>query len=145
MENRDKKRILEMIKEGKISVDEGMDLLNAINESDASRGLTEGVTVKPANGRKRKIRIAVLADDGSDRADVNVSIPVNLVKAVLPVLNSGIIPEKTRVEIGKHGIDMDAVMAAIDGIMENIDDLDEDVVNIDVGGEDTAKVRIYVD
>jgi hypothetical protein len=40
---------------------------------------------------------------------------------------------------------MDAVMSAIDGIIENIDDLDEDMVNIDVGGDDTAKVRIYVD
>lgn len=142
MENRDKKRILEMIKEGKISVDEGIELLNAINEEPPK---VDTVMEKPVSKKKRKLRIAVLAEDGSDRADVNVSIPINLVKAVLPVLNSGIIPEKTRVEIGKNGIDMDAVMSAIDGIIENIDDLDEDMVNIDVGGEDTARVRIYVD
>ncbi len=142
MENRDKKRILEMIKEGKISVDEGIELLNAINEGTPK---VDTAMEKPVSKKKRKLRIAVLAEDGSDKADVNVSIPINLVKAVLPVLNSGIIPEKTRVEIGKNGIEMDAVMSAIDGIIENIDDLDEDMVNIDVGGEDSAKVRIYAD
>ena len=144
MENKDKKRILEMIKEGKLSVEEGMDLLNAIGE-DGVTSSYEAAVVKPAKNKKRKIRIAVFTEDGDEKADVNISVPINLVKALLPVLNSGIIPENAREEMDKHGVDMDAVMTAIDAVMENLDDLDEDVVNIDAGGDGSTKVRIYVD
>ena len=62
------------------------------------------------------------------------------------MLNSGIIPETARSEMSGKGIDMDAVMAAIESVMDNLDELDEDIVSVDAGeGDEGAKVKIYVD
>jgi len=147
MENSDKKRILEMIKEGKISVDEGVELLNAINEPRVADEDVPVTVVRAPSNKRRKLRIEVVAQDGnSDHANVSVAIPLNIVKAMLPVLNSGIIPETARSEMSGKGIDMDAVMAAIESVMDNLDELDEDIVSVDAGeGDEGAKVKIYVD
>ena len=147
MENSDKKRILEMIKEGKISVDEGVELLNAINEPRVADEDVPVTVVRAPSNKRRKLRIEVVAQDGNnDHANVSVAIPLNIVKAMLPVLNSGIIPETARSEMSGKGIDMDAVMAAIESVMDNLDELDEDIVSVDAGeGDEGAKVKIYVD
>ncbi len=147
MENSDKKRILEMIKEGKISVDEGVELLNAINEPRVADEDVPVTVVRAPSNKRRKLRIEVVAQDGNnDHANVSVAIPLNIVKAMLPVLNSGIIPETARSEMSGKGIDMDAVMAAIESVMNNLDELDEDIVSVDAGeGDEGAKVKIYVD
>ena len=147
MENSDKKRILEMIKEGKISVVEGVELLNAINEPRVADEDVPVTVVRAPSNKRRKLRIEVVARDGNnDHANVSVAIPLNIVKAMLPVLNSGIIPETARSEMSGKGIDMDAVMAAIESVMDNLDELDEDIVSVDAGeGDEGAKVKIYVD
>ena len=147
MENSDKKRILEMIKEGKISVDEGVELLNAINEPRVADEDVPVTVVRAPSNKRRKLRIEVVAQDGNnDHANVSVAIPLNIVKAMLPVLNSGIIPETARSEMSGKGIDMDAVIAAIESVMDNLDELDEDIVSVDAGeGDEGAKVKVYVD
>ena len=80
MENSDKKRILEMIKEGKISVDEGVELLNAINEPRVADEDVPVTVVRAPSNKRRKLRIEVVAQDGNnDHANVSVAIPLNIV------------------------------------------------------------------
>lgn len=146
METNDKKRILEMIRDGKISVDDGIKLIGALNEEAPAEAEAPVTAVKKASDKRRKLRIDVIANDGyDDHANVSIAIPLNIVKAMLPILNSGIIPENARTAMNEKGIDMDAVMTAIETIMDNLDDLDEELVSVDAGeGEEGARVKIYV-
>ena len=146
METNDKKRILEMIRDGKISVDDGIKLIGALNEEAPAESEAPVTAVKKASDKRRKLRIDVIANDGyDDHANVSIAIPLNIVKAMLPILNSGIIPENARTAMNEKGIDMDAVMTAIETIMDNLDDLDEELVSVDAGeGEEGARVKIYV-
>lgn len=135
----EKIRILNMVKEGKITVEDAQALLDALNKQDE----TERVVIKDTRGRKpKKLKILVDANDNSDKARVNVNIPISLVKSLGPVMIKSI-PESAKDKIRQSGVDLEQIIMDIDSILEG--NVDEDIVNIDAGeeGGEGAKVRIY--
>jgi hypothetical protein len=136
-------RILNMLKDGTITVEEAEKLLSAIGEK--SEAIAEPVSLKDTRGRKgKKFRIVVDSEDERKKnARVNVSIPVSLIKTLGPIVTR-YIPKEAKDEMDNAGIDIAAIMEGIEMLVES--GSEEDIVNVDVGeGEDKTKVRIYVE
>ena len=144
-----RKRILEMLSEGKIDADEAERLLEALNSSGASASTApddQAESAKSATGacNPKYLHVQVEAAPGhhSGHESVNIKIPLALLKTGMKL--KGLLPAKTRDKISKHlgekGIDLD------------LNDLDAEKVNcliaalcdasIDIDA-DQEKVRIY--
>lgn len=136
----EKKKILEMIQEGKITPAEGLELLSAIDDSPNTGKLTN------PRLNKRFLRIKVYTDKA---VKVNVNIPLALMKAASKFANIGMkyIPDEARVEMEKKGIDLTQINVEelINGIEQGV--FDEKLVDIDVDDPEEGKVRVevYVD
>jgi hypothetical protein len=122
----EKKRILDLVREEKISVDEGLRLLEALDitaQEDASASRRIG------GSYGRMLRIRVL--DTSDKTRVNVNIPLALAKVAMKF-----IPKDVSKQLEEEDIDLDQLLAAItESTSGKI---------VDVDSED-AKVKIYVE
>jgi len=122
-----KEKILEMVKAGTITVEEGIQLLNALDPKEPVQS--------PRAPRKamneRMIRILVDSEDGER---VRVNLPMSLVKLGLDINNKLNVGGKS---IDLNGIDLNQILSQID------DDLNGELITID--GKDGEKVRIIVD
>ena len=131
------KKILEMLANKKISVDEAYRLLNALKtEADGSAGAEEaGTTGKP---KPKYLRVSVQPGSGHEHDDdverVNVRVPVSLIRSGMK-LSSLLPPEaKDKVTGALHetGIDLDMRNLKPDDletIIEALNDLEVDVVS----------------
>jgi SHOCT-like domain len=126
------KKILEMLHQGKISVEEAENLLAAIStENDSPEGSTKGA------GTRKYLRIQVEPDQGGDR--VNVRIPMKLIRAGLKL--AAFLPNDAQSQITRalqeKGIDLSKLTPAdLEELVANLDDLVVDV-------EGKQKVRIF--
>lgn len=144
-ENR--KRILEMLAEGKISVDEAERLLTALNEDD--RG-SPGGTGSPSDHSSPPKYLRVIVEPnsaaGSNGGDqrVNVRVPLDLIRAgvklaaLIPAAASTSINEALR----QKGIDMDVRNLKFDDLVALVDTLRDFEVDVQDGNQ---KVRVYVE
>lgn len=147
MQEQDKIRILNMVKNGVITVEEAEKLLSAAEPSDEQKNPrpSEEIALKDNRGRKgKKFRIVVdAANDKLKGAKVNVSIPLSLIRTLGPVIVKNL-PKETRDELSNSGVDIIQIITDIESIIDS--GLDEDIVNVDTGeGDEKAKVRIYVE
>lgn len=143
MNEQDRIRILNMMKNGTITVEEAEKLLSA-GES-AKEAPAEEVTLKDNRGRKgKKFRIVVdAAGEKMKNAKVNVSIPLSIIRTLGPVIANNL-PREAKAELSRTGVDIVQIMNDIESIIDS--GMEEDIVNVDTGeGEDKAKVRIYVE
>lgn len=143
MNENDRIRILNMLKEGKLTVEEAEKLLSA-GESPKEIPIEE-ISLKDARGRKgKKFRIVVdAAGEKMKAAKVNISIPLSIIRTIGPVIANNL-PKATKEELSQSGVDIIQIMNDIESMIDS--GIDEDIVNVDTGeGEDKAKVRIYVE
>jgi len=107
----DKKRIMDMVKEGKITVEEALRLLEAMESGRAkaatpSAGYAAATTPPPAKGIARMIRIVV---DGED-VKVKVNVPAALAKFA-----SNFIPADAQSQLAAQGIDIAGILDMLKG------------------------------
>ncbi len=135
----EKIKILEMIKNGKITPEEGIELLDALNDSETSKvvqlspKLSERMLVVKVNGPGQK---------------VNVNVPLNLLKVASKFVNMGMgfIPAEARREMENKGIDISKF-----DFEELVDLFDRGLTDgklVDVESEDdkgVTKVEVYVE
>ncbi len=143
MNENDRIRILNMLQEGKLTVEEAGKLLSAA-DGPQDTALSE-VALKDNRGRKgKKFRIVVDAvNDKTKTAKVNISIPLSIIRTIGPVIVNNL-PKATKEELMRSGVDIFQIMNDIESIIDS--GLEEDIVNVDTGeGEEKAKVRIYVE
>jgi hypothetical protein len=134
-------RILNMVRDGKISVEEAEKLLDAIGGQNAAESAP--AEIKDKRGRKpKKLRVNIDAKENSNKSKVNISIPLSLVRTLGPFILKNL-PSEAREEINKSGVDIASIIEHIDTIVAEASE--EDIVNIDTEGEDAAKVRIYLE
>lgn len=137
----DKTRILNMVSEGKITVDEASILLDALNKKEKIS--EEPIAMKGKQGRKpTKLRVNIDANENSKKSKVNVNIPLSLVKTLGPIISKNL-PKEAKEEMDKKGVDLVAIMNSIDEFIEAAGE--EDIVNVDIEGDEPAKVRVYVE
>ncbi len=130
-------RILEMVKSGKISAEEGEKLLAAIGQ---------GGETMPAAGKRSmlRVRVDVKDPDKEETAKVNINVPLALAKKAAGLV--ALVPKEAKAELEKEGIDLNAI--DLKGLIEMFEEgeLNEELVNVVTGDEtEGATVRIYVD
>ena len=131
-------RILEMVKSGKITPEEGEKLISAIGE---------GGEVKKSTAGKRsmlRIRVDVADPEKSEQAKVNVNIPLAIAKKAAGLL--ALVPKDVKSELEQEGIDLNAI--DLKELIELFEDgeINEELVNVVTGDETKgATVKIYVD
>lgn len=106
----DKKKIMDMVKEGKISIDQALGLLEALEpgeERRTGRGFAFAAPTSPRPpGTARLLRIQVDAAD----AKVRVNVPVALAKFAL-----NFVPEDARENLSDRGIDLSSLLDSLKG------------------------------
>jgi hypothetical protein len=127
----DKRRIMDMVKEGKISVEEAVRLLEAIEPQAESPRTPGGVAVMahpappalPARGIAKMLRISV----NGEGIKANVNVPVSLARFA-----SSFIPPEAKQAMSAQGIDLAGILDMLKG------DLPEGRL-VDVEIQDMAK------
>lgn len=135
----DKRRIMQMIEDGKITASEGMDLLAALEESSP---VEEG---SPAL-RKRSLRVRVSSERGTK---ANVNIPLSLLKVVSKLWGfaMALIPTAAQEELERQGMDLTKVnFEELVGLIEQgLSDGKLVDVETEDGKEGFTKVEVYVE
>jgi hypothetical protein len=132
------RRILEMLREGKVSVDEAQNLLDAVAPVKPAAG---GDLAAPA-GEKRYLRVQVEpAPDAPEQDRVNIRVPMKLIRAgmKLAAFLPGQAKEQVNSVLREKGMDGDLSKLSPADIEELVANLDDLTVNVE--GKQT--VRIY--
>ncbi|MFF5292809.1 SHOCT-like domain-containing protein [Paractinoplanes globisporus] len=135
-----RKEILEMLAEGKITADEADRLIAAL-ESDRPVPAVPAPAPRP-NGKPRYLRVVVDANDHDGPSRVNIRVPLQLLRAGVR-LAALIPPEalgKANAELAKSGVPFDLTQLKPEQLEELVEHLDEMTVEVD---QADAKVRIF--
>jgi len=132
----ERKKILEMVSNGKISVEEAERLLTAIYDEVESEPQTDFRKNKP-----KYLRVLVEPKSESKKGErVNVRVPINLIRAGLKW--ASFIPNHSQKKVGdalrEKGLDVDLSTLTpedLDELIINLNDL-----QVEVDGEDIVKV-----
>lgn len=141
--NDDRRSILQMLAEGKITADEAERLLSAL---DRSRPAFSGAPPAPGghNGSPKYLRVAVDTDEPGESGPtkVNIRVPMALLRAGVRL--TSIIPPAARdqvnAELAKNGVPFDINQLKPENLEDLIAHLDDLTVDVDSEG---TKVRIY--
>jgi len=135
--NEERKRILEMLAEGKINADEAERLLSALSrETETGSNITEKVW-----GHKY-LRVVVEPAPGSASTEkVNIRVPLKLIRAGLKL--AAFIPKDAQVKVNEalheKGIDTDFSKIKPEALEDLIAQLDD--LTVDVEGKE--KIRVF--
>ena len=137
--NENSRRVLEMLAEGKVSVDEAERLLSLVDEESKVTTAMQPLAPPQAGSARRYLRVTV---DSDDDEHVDVRVPLALIKAGIRLHT--LLPEKAekgiKKTIKKNGIDIDIDNLRTEDLEQLIDALSEIEVNIHDGDD---KVRVY--
>lgn len=135
--NEEKRKVLEMLSQGKITVEEADKLLAALNDPSGEPA--------PAAGGPRRwkyLRVLVEPGPGSETNDkVNIRIPFKLIRAGLKF--AAFIPREYQGKVGEafkeKGMNVDLAKITPEDLEEIVSNLDDMTVEVD--GKD--KVRVF--
>ncbi len=140
--NEERLKVLNMIAEGKISVEEGGKLLDALDKNEAKTDTSEDLieTVKKAG--INYLYVDINPKNESAKEKVHVKVPLALVRAGVNIASMlpGDVQEKVNSAMDEKGMSFDLSSIKPENIEELIQALEEMEVNID--SEDHA-VRVY--
>ena len=133
--DQEKKQILLMLQEGKVTAEQAEKLLKALEQSEKrNRDLSISTPERNSNlgsGIKGKFKVEVQSSDGDN---VVVTLPLMLAKLALTMM-----PSDKMNEIKSSGIDLEQI---VNNIEDFVDMVDEDIVNVE--SADGDRVRIYI-
>jgi hypothetical protein len=133
--NDNRRQILDMLAEGKITAEEAERLIAALERSDASAS-------RPT-GNFKYLRVLVDAQDPLDGpTKVNVRVPMQLLRAGVKL--TGVIPDRAREQVNeamrKEGIPFDINKLTPDNLEDMVEQLRDLTVDVDNAN---AKVRVF--
>ncbi len=137
--NEDRRRILAMLAEGKITADEAERLISAL---DRTRTSAEAPVLRGA-GAPRYLRVEVDASQReSGLTKANIRVPMTLLRAGVRL--SALLPPAAREEVNaamaRKGVNFDINQLKPENLETLVEQLSELSVNVD---NERAKVRIY--
>ncbi len=138
----DRKRILDLLAEGRITADEAERLIAALGGEAATRGAAGAETPGPRRTPKYlRVIVNALEEDGR-AAKVNVRVPIALLRAGVRL--GGVIPRHAREQVNEalaeQGIDIDIGKLKPENLEELIEQLHDFSVDID---DERANVRVF--
>ena len=131
-------KVLEMVKEGKLTPEQGESLLSAMNVGEEQK--------KQPTTKKSMLRVRVDVRDPSkaETAKVNVNVPLSLAKKAMGLVS--LMPKEAKSELLENGIDLDAIDLKELITMFEDGEITEELVNVVTGTEEKgATVKVYVD
>lgn len=134
----ERKKILEMLAKGKISVEEAERLLSAISESE-SESAPGG---KNETAKLKYLRVVVEPGPGSEKDErVNIRVPIKLIRAGIKL--ASLLPNDVQSKVDgalkEKGISLD--FSQINP--ENLEEIVESLRDLTVNVEGQESVRIY--
>ena len=134
----EQRKILEMLSEGKITVDEAEKLMSAVSNTGPDTP-PNGVN---SDSKPRYLRVLVEPAPGNTEADrVNVRVPLKLIKAGLKM--ASLIPKQAHHKVNEalreKGLEMDVTQIRPEDLEEIVYQLND--LSVDVEGKE--KVRIF--
>lgn len=142
-ENR--RQILEMLAEGKITAAEAERLLSAVENTPAA-----GDAPVPATHAPRYLRVLVEAAEPGDSDEntttkVNIRVPLRLLRAGVKLAN--LIPPVARQHVNEalrdQGIGFDINQLKPEDLDELVTQLNDLTIDVDKPGKDKVKVRVF--
>jgi hypothetical protein len=140
--NEQRRQILQMLAEGKITADEAERLIDALEREQPES--PPGATSRP-KPRPKYLRVVVSSADnfgGDGPGRVNVRVPLQLLRAGVR-LTSLIPPQaltQVNAELSKSGVPIDLTQLKPQHIEELIEQLDDVTVDVD---QPDAKVQVF--
>jgi hypothetical protein len=140
----DRRSILQMLAEGKVTADEAERLIAALERPSANA--LPGGGPAPIGGKRappKYLRVAVDTDEGhGGPTKVNVRVPMQLLRAGVRL--SSIIPpqarERVNAAMARKGVDFDINTLKPENLEELIEQLNDLTVDVD---QERTKVRIF--
>jgi len=135
----ERKQILEMLAEGKISVDEAERLISALGvDAPAAEAEAGGEEIRRKVTRKKRY-MRVMVNDGDE--NVNIRVPLKLIGAGMKL--KALLPKKAQdkinAKLGEKGIDLGKLKGEdAEELLESLEELD-----IKVNGGDGENVKIF--
>ena len=118
-----REQVLSLLAQHKISIDEAMAELAALDEAEAAAHPTDSAaTVQtPRHGERAKFLRVIVQVKGSEEgekgdADIDMCLPLALARVIGPLV--GLIPPEAQARIREHGLDLSTldINAFIDGL-----------------------------
>lgn len=138
-----KRRILEMLAQNKISVDEATRLLSLVDQPEARH--SEAPSNGSQTGQPKYLRVTVVPMREGEEADrVNIRVPMSLLRAGIKL--TSLIPPKAADQVNTalrdKGLDFDLRSLKTEDMESLIEALGDLQVDVESGKE---KVRVYVE
>ncbi len=146
--NENQKKILEMLAQGKINVEEASRLLSLVNAEAAGAEKT-GKVESDTRVNARYLRVTVTPGEGSSQEGrperVNVRVPMSLIRAGIKL--TALIPpdalDKANAALREKGINFDVRNIKPEDIEELIGALGD--MTVDIEGRRGEKVKVFVE
>lgn len=134
----ERRRILNMLAEGKISAADADGLLTAMADTPPP-----AIEAAPAAPKAPKYLRVQVEDNEGDNSRVNIRVPFSLIRAGvrLTALLPASLHGKINAALKEHGVDFDISKIRPENLEELVEHLAELTVDVDGGNGD--KVRIY--
>ena len=140
--NDDRRSILQMLADGKITADEAERLLAALDRTDPAP--SRAAALSGSNAAPKYLRVTVDTDEPGEGGPtkVNIRVPMALLRAGVRL--TSLIPPKARdqvnAELAKNGVPFDIGQLRPENLEDLVDQLNELTVDVD---QERTKVRIY--
>ena len=141
----ERKKILNMLAEGKISADEAESLLDAIGQPDSgSVNPDTEIEFEDRQGKKLKYLRVIVEPKNGGKDKVNIKIPLQIIRAGIKLKSvlPGSAKKKVNEALHEKGVNLDIddiKPDSLDGILETLKDFSIDV------DDNTEKVKIFVE
>ncbi|HEX5121221.1 MAG TPA: hypothetical protein VFW65_39055 [Pseudonocardiaceae bacterium] len=137
--NEQRKGILEMLAESKITATEAEQLITALDRDQPPAA--SSVDTRP-KGRAKYLRVVVETLDGNEPGRINIRVPLQLLRAGvrLAALVPPLALDRANTELTKSGVPIDLTQLKPDQLEALVEHLDELTVDVD---QPDAKVRIF--
>ena len=137
--NEERKGVLDLLAEGKVTVDEAERLIAALERDQPP--VVSSTEVRP-KGKAKYLRCVVDTLEGGERTKVNIRVPLQLLRAgvKLAALIPPVAVDKVNTELAKAGVPFDLGQLKPEQLEEFVDHLDD--LTLDVDQTDTT-VRIF--
>ena len=137
--NEQRKDILDMLAEGKITAAEAEQLIAALERDQPPPATSLAV---PAKGRAKYLRVVVDASENGEPVRVNVRVPLQLLRAGVRL--AALIPPQAlgqaNAGLDKSGVPFDLTQLKPEQLEALVEHLDELTVDVD---QPDAKVRVF--